>query len=162
VPVRFIAEALGARVGWDEQSQIVIITRSAPGASNAVTTVRPPLVGIYMDDETKILLASVIDDTGREIFVPAQESQLPIDANSPVICASAVVENGLAGQSIRAVLDYNYGQAGITAELVYPQNGTRYVGFTFTRSTDQWPSGSYEIKVYVDGVLKASTPFTVE
>lgn len=163
VPVRFIAETLGARVGWDESSQTVIITRAAPGTGNAVTAVRPPLVGPYLDAETQILLEKRVDAAGREVLAPAQESQVPISAGSPTICASAVVENGLAGQRIQAVLEYNYGQSSLAmGEIVFPQSGTRYVGFKLTKSMDQWPIGRYEVKVYVDGVFKVSTPFTVE
>ncbi|MDF9407883.1 copper amine oxidase N-terminal domain-containing protein [Pelotomaculum isophthalicicum JI] len=162
VPVRFIAEALGARVGWDEQSQTVIITKSAPVSSNDVTTVDQLLVGPDLDLETQLLLARQFGPNGQVVFVQAGESQLPINAFSPFICASAKIMNGLAGQEVTGVLDYNHGQASVTSELVYPQSGSRYVGFKFTRQSDQWPTGYYEIKVYVDGVLKAATPFTVE
>lgn len=162
VPVRFIAEALGARVGWDEQSQTVIISRAAPDASNDVTSVDSLLIGPYLDAETQLLLERQIDASGQEVFVKASRSQIPISAYSTYIFASVKVMNGLAGQTITGALEYNNGQARISSELVYPQSGSRYVGFEFTRALEQWPVGNYQVKVYVDGVLKAATPFTVE
>lgn len=167
VPVRFVAEALGARVEWNQAEQTVIITSEdktvgSGSESGNSTVVNAPLVGPYIDPDTQILLEKSLDASGREVFVPTNRSQLPITAGMPVINASVLLENALAGQKIKAALVYNHGQASLTSEeLVLPKSGSGYIGFSFTRSSDLWPAGPYEIIIYLDGVRKASTPFEV-
>jgi len=162
VPVRFIAEAMGTRVDWDEATQTVSIDSGAGTAPESGTVVHPPLVGPYIDQSTQVLLERRTDAGGREIFVPTDRSQVPVKAGVPVINASVLLENALHGQNIKAVLEYNHGEASLTTEdLIMPKSGSGYIGFSFTQSTAEWPTGDYEIKIFLDGVYKASTPFDV-
>lgn len=172
VPVRFVAEALGASVNWDGASQTVIIgSSSGPAAPHSPpvqpaqdggTVVHPPVVGMYIDRDTQRLFEKRVDASGKTVYLFTDRSQ-PVYADTPAIYASVLLENAVARQQIRATLEYNNGQDSIVSDaLTLQRDGSGFIGFSFTRDTGTWPRGNYEVKVYLNNILKAGTSFTVE
>lgn len=162
VPVRFVAEALGAGVNWDDATQTVIISSTGQPAPEGSTMVSPPLVGTLMDSTTQRLFERRVDPSGNTVLAFTDRSQ-PVNAGAPEIDASIFLEKAVAGQKYKAVLDYNYGQSNITSDdLLLPSDGSGFIGFSFTRPTGSWPTGRYEVKVFLNGVFRNSTVFTIE
>ncbi len=88
------------------------------------------------------------------------------DANTPEIFCSVKLSNAPSDTEVLSEWVYIKGELeGVTDHVIdsFPvlTDGTRYIEFSMTRPDNGWPTGEYEMVLYVDGKAKVTLPFTV-
>jgi len=88
------------------------------------------------------------------------------DANTPEIFCSVKLSNAPSDTEVLSEWVYIKGELEDVTDHVIDSfpvvtDGTRYIEFSMTRPDNGWPTGEYEMVLYVDGKEKVTLPFTV-
>ncbi len=88
------------------------------------------------------------------------------EANTPEIFCSVKLSNAPSDTEVLSEWVYIKGELEDVTDHVIDSfpvvtDGTRYIEFSMTRPDNGWPTGEYEMVLYVDGKEKVTLPFTV-
>ena len=88
------------------------------------------------------------------------------DANTPEIFCSVKLSNAPSDTEVLSEWVYIKGELEDVTDHVIDSfpvvtDGTRYLQFSMTRPDNGWPTGEYEMVLYVDGKEKVTLPFTI-
>ena len=86
-----------------------------------------------------------------ETFTPTAE----------IIYAVAKLNNAPDETKMRAVWSYLEGEVTEITSKELTASGTRWLGFSLTKPTNNWPEGQYKVDLYLGDVLKTTVNFTV-
>jgi hypothetical protein len=104
-------------------------------------------------------MCTATDDEARPL-----DSTDVFSVDTPEIVCSVKLSHAPADTAIKAewyYVDEEAGEDYYLTEYEMTADGTTYLSFSLS-SSEEWPTGSYKVVLYVDGKEKLSVPFSIE